>query len=297
VILISEEFKNNQAEFEANYFELKEYESINSVSDESIDRVGNVILRYDLVEWSPYFNGFVYMVFLKSTMKSRHILLDADISHEMQIKALSCEANTVKDLVNFYYRKFGWSLISEQAVINKLPFDTSSLVKIDWWFGYDWYWGDPDKNFVGNINGRQSSMWYKFSGYGIHAKPLVPIVEEYLSAFDIDIVHGIFDEDLVIKSLSEWHPVLFWYVHSGKTVGQQWFFPFSWKTYEWKNVTVYIWEHVALLLGLDLDDEWKIKNLYYYDGLDPYFQISSYEDIKPFISMQNMAIYISSKDM
>gem|GEM_PF-6531609 len=44
-----------------------------------MENVGNVILRYDISQETPYFKGFAYMVFYKSTFKEKTILLNTDI--------------------------------------------------------------------------------------------------------------------------------------------------------------------------------------------------------------------------
>jgi len=293
-ILASDDFKNSQDLYFSYYEKLKLYEWFDFISDEVLENVGNVILRYDISQETPYFKGFAYMVFYKSTFKEKTILLNTDIWHEMQVKSLSCEANTVKDLINFYNNQYWLESVSEDTIINQIPFDKSILKKQDLGFGYDWYWWDPDEVFVWNIAWAQSSNGNKFSGYWIHARPLVPLLEKYLSQLWFEVKSGEFDEKLVIESLENWNPVVFWYVHSGKTVGQKSFVPFSRTTYSWKKVTVYIWEHVGIILWVDIDSEGKIEKVYYYDGLDPYLQVDNFENIRWAIEMQNMAIYIKS---
>jgi uncharacterized protein YvpB len=61
--------------------------------------------------------------------------------------------------------------------------------------------GDPDKVFVGDVNGRQF-----VTGYGVHADGLLPVAEQYAPA---SVFHS---QDLhyLIDRLEEGHPVEVW---------------------------------------------------------------------------------------
>jgi len=290
--LESSDFKQNTKEYETAYHSLQSYENIQYTDKLTVESIGNIIIRYDLPEKSQYFKGFVYLVYLHKRLPPEQIMLKTDIWHTLQARHLSCEANTFMDFVNFYYLQKDFDPIDEETIIGKMPFDTGKLWYGEGDYGINRYWGDPDKAFIWDINGRQSARKEKFSGYGIHAKPLIPMLNEYLKPLNLSAVEGSFNEQKVTQSLMDGHPVMFRYVHARKIQGRRAFSPFTRTTPDGKETTVHIGEHVGLIVGADFDKQWKITHLYYYNGLDKELQRGRYEDIKYIIELQDMAIYV-----
>lgn len=237
----------------------------------------------------------IWVLIILSGAKKHHpdlLLLDTDIGHIKQTKNLSCEANSLRDLINYYQKKYSSFNLDEHELITVIPTYTTPLKRVKgkliWW--------DPDQEFVWNINGRHTTNLKKFTGYGLHASGVLPVAKNYLRRFDLDVQYGTFDINKAVISLKKWHPVMFWYVSYSKIHedGKKLYTlpPITWYTPKGKRVQGYIGEHVWVLMGVDFQSG-RVDTIYYYNGLDDYIVVDKLEHIQPLIDVQNMALYIN----
>ena len=114
----------------------------------------------------------------------------------------------MRDLINYYRLGNGESVVPESTFVFLLPSD-SSLPRYQ---NGTRIWGDPDRAFVGKIDGRQSANPAKLTGYGIHAEGILPYVKRELKKYGLTAQKKPFDSDSIRDSLAAGHPVFFWYV-------------------------------------------------------------------------------------
>lgn len=142
------------------------------------------------------------------------------VKFHKQEHSLSCEAATLKMVLDFYGLN-----VSESEIIKKMPFDPTPK--------NNGVWGDPDKGFVGNIDGRMPS-----TGYGIHWKPLAETARNWRGA---EIIEGGLAGDLT-RHLLAGRPVIVWgYLGRGR--------PLSWQTPDGKKVSAINGEHTRVVYG------------------------------------------------
>lgn len=156
---------------------------------------------------TAYFKAYAYA---RSNLVSGsgNLSLLRGIPHAKQEWSLSCEANSMRDLVNYYRLGNGESIAAESSFVFLLPADPAppkyqNGARI---------WADPEKTFVGRIDGRQSSNPNKLTGYGIHADGILPYVKRELKKYGLDAKKKPFESDSIRDSLAAGHPVFFWYV-------------------------------------------------------------------------------------
>ena len=137
-----------------------------------------------------------------------------------QEHALSCEAASLKTAL----AAFGLD-IPEAEVLRALPFERTPRSGA--------VWGDPEKGFVGNIDGRML-----VDGYGVYAGP---ITKAGLRWRRTEALSGATPQDLTAH-LAAGRPVVVWgYVGRGNAV--------SWLTPEGKRVNAVNGEHTRVVYG------------------------------------------------
>lgn len=142
------------------------------------------------------------------------------VKFHRQEHALSCEAASLK--MALFFRGVD---VSEKELIEKIGFDTARK--------QNEIWGDPQKAFVGNINGRML-----IDGYGVYNQPIARVANEY--RYSIEFNDGKI-EDLV-RELQNGNPIIVWsYIYSGK--------PYFWKTPEGKQIKAVYGEHTKIVRG------------------------------------------------
>jgi uncharacterized protein YvpB len=105
-----------------------------------------------------------------------------------QEHSLSCEAATLKMVLDYHGLNF-----HESDLLKLMPFDTTPRTAD--------VWGDPDKGFVGDIDGKMGQ-----DGYGIHANALAELARNWKKAEVIK--NG--TAQLLAKHISEGRPVITW---------------------------------------------------------------------------------------
>lgn len=94
-------------------------------------------------------------------------------------------------------------------------------------------WGDPDQEFVGDVNGRQNS-----SGYGVHAGPILKLASTYRTA---QSTSGWTVQNLA-QSLASGNPVVIW-----GTLGSA--REDSWTTPAGRQINTWVGEHARTAIG------------------------------------------------
>lgn len=216
--------------------------------------------------------AFAYRYGIQKQYAGSSILLDSIPSHHHQLLTLSCESNTLRDFINFYHQQRDRKLVTEQEIVKKIPYDTTPFVTD----GTTNWWGDPDVWFVGNINGlslrldkKHSSRWW----YGIYAQPLVSILDPYIAPFGLTAyATDTISERVLIESLIAGNPIMFWYFWHD----DEFLFPIMTPTGDEK--TLVKWQHVGLIIGIDLDANMHITQVHFYEWLTRKLQAMSYNE-------------------
>lgn len=150
------------------------------------------------------------------------------VKFDKQDHALSCEVATLK--MALAYRGI---TVDESELITKVGFDpTHRKTK-----NGELTWGDPQKAFVGNIDGKML-----VTGYGVYWLPIGRVANNYREA----IVFENWSEADLISELENGNPVIIWgYLGSGK--------PTSWKTEDRKEIRAVSYEHTFVAHGFSGD--------------------------------------------
>ena len=157
---------------------------------------------------------------LSSSNKTVDIILN--VPFHKQEHALSCEVAALKMVLSFYNIS-----VTETEMIGDLKFETTeSRNEFN-------VWGDPDKGFVGNIDGKIPN-W----GYGVYEQPIIDLALQYRDAKKMKDAQ-LFD---VLSEVKNGHPVIVWgSIGSGKDI--------SWFTWEGKYIKAVHVEHTRVVIG------------------------------------------------
>ncbi|MEK7660297.1 MAG: C39 family peptidase [Patescibacteria group bacterium] len=145
---------------------------------------------------------------------------DLAVRFHRQEHALSCEIAALKMALNFKQKN-----VSETELWVYMPYDVYEPRSANN------VWGDPDKGFVGSINGTMPN-----SGYGIYEGPIADLAHKYGEAKAIN--GGTLAE--LIAEIDAGNPVIVWSGY-GRDI--------SWNTPEGKFVRAYKGTHVRVLTG------------------------------------------------
>lgn len=238
---------------------------------------------------TAYFKAYAYA---RSNLVngSGSLSLLRGIPHEKQEWSLSCEANSMRDLVNYYRLGNGETAAEESSFVFILPSDPSppkyeNGVRV---------WADPAKTFVGRIDGRQSSNPQKLTGYGIHADGILPYVKRELKQYGLNAEKRAFDSNSIRDSLAAGNPVVFWYVFGADP--SRGLSRLDWKTPEGKSVNGFIGEHVGIIVGAKIANDGSISELSYYEGRSGTLQKDDFESLSRKAKWFDEAIYVTSAE-
>lgn len=195
----------------------------------------------------------------------KRIYLRNRLIHQKQIASLSCEANSTAHFYNYYAGLAKTPTVTEKQAFDWFPVDDRLPVLYRTPTGMFRKWGDPDAAFVGKVEGRQSVLTDRLTGYGIHAKGVEPVLDRELSALGYETEVETFNEMNVVLSLANNHPVLFWYVFTDDP--KKGFARMDWTTWDGAARTGYIGEHTGIVVGAELDSGGNIAKVGYYEGL------------------------------
>lgn len=156
------------------------------------------------------------------------LTLDKEINTKLEVpfhkqeRSLSCEIASLRMVLNYYGLR-----VSENELLAQLPFETHSPRLPGN------VWGDPDKGFVGNINGRMPN-----SGYGVYERPIASIASQYR---ETQALSGT-SLATILEHVAAGRPVIVWgHIASGKDI--------SWQTPEGKPVKAVFGEHTKVVTG------------------------------------------------
>jgi uncharacterized protein YvpB len=159
-----------------------------------------------------------------------------------QEHALSCEVASLRSaLLGIGVDVPEWDLWLE------LPKDPAPKT----WTAERLVWGDPNRGFVGDVNGRMPS-----TGYGVFVEPLSSVANLHASSSRIRVD----DPKAIDAALSKGYPIIVW-----SALGRS---PFvtTWETPEGTEVKAPIYEHTLVVVGYRGSSDW-IEGLYVIDSL------------------------------
>lgn len=138
-----------------------------------------------------------------------------------QEHSLSCEAAALRMALN--YKGVG---VTESQLLTQLPFDQTPKTGN--------VWGDPDKGFVGDIDGRMPE-----TGYGVHWGPINDLANLYRPS---EIIVG-WSPAQVASEIAKGNPIIMWGV-AGRRPRR-----IFWQTPEGKTVRAAFIEHTRIITG------------------------------------------------
>lgn len=145
-----------------------------------------------------------------------------DVPFHRQEHSLSCEIAALKMALNYHGQ-----MVSESELLKDLPFSTLSPRSSGN------VWGDPDKGFVGDIDGKSPN-----GGYGVYENPIVNLALRYRDAKKMENA----DMADVLTEVENGNPVIIWgFLASGKDI--------SWRTKDGKYVKAVFGEHTRVVTG------------------------------------------------
>ncbi len=161
-------------------------------------------------------------LFFAPKMKADILLV---VKFDKQDHALSCEAAVLKMALAFRGVN-----IDEAELIKRIGYDNTSKS----FSNGQTIWGDPQKGFVGSIDGRMM-----VTGYGVYWRPVAKVANIYRPSVGFENWKI---SDIAFE-LSRGNPVMVWgYLGSGT--------PVTWKTSAGQTVSAIANEHVFLVNGL-----------------------------------------------
>lgn len=145
------------------------------------------------------------------------------VKHFKQEHALTCEVASLRSALEAI-----GTTVSEDELLDKLEFDTRGPISADG------VWGDPEKGFVGDINGSV----FKRTGYGVYEQPIARLAEQYSNA-------AVMEEpslESIIMEINAGNPVIAWGLLSDRVA-------VKWRTIEGKEIAALPGEHARVVMG------------------------------------------------
>lgn len=152
------------------------------------------------------------------------------VSFDKQDHKLSCEVAGLKMLLT--YRGVN---VSENELLKKIGVDPTPKTFLHGVNGAAGIlqWGDPQKSFVGDVDGNMLQ-----NGYGVHWDPIARVAKEYRSSYAIE--HWELPD--LSYELDHGNPIMIWgYLGNGR--------PTSWQTVTGKTVNTIYYEHIFVVNG------------------------------------------------
>lgn len=287
----SNEFLQNKDYYKNRFDKLVLYEKFNKYSKNDFRIIKEKILKENISPNSDYVKWFLYWYWIyKNILTKNTITLKNTLYHEKQKYSLSCEANSARDLVNYYILNSGKKLIAEDEIL-------SSLSSYTWWIiknnSENYLWADPNKTFVWSFSWKQSINPLHFTWYWVYANPIIKSIKT-LFTNDFEIKKDTFNEKNIVESILWNNPVMFWYLSEVKIWNKIWYQTKSitWETQEWNKISWYIWEHTWVIVWYDINNNWKITNIYYYEWRNSDIQKMDFNFAKQVASFFNETITI-----
>lgn len=145
-----------------------------------------------------------------------------NIAYDRQDRSLSCEVAALKMALS-YKQVF----VSEDELMSHVGYDTDTRRGSNW--------GNPNKGFVGQIDGRQNS-----SGYGVHWFPIRRAARKYLPQSQ---AHSWMTVQDLTREIDRGNPIVIW----GTSHTRARFDP--WRTTSGLTIKAWVGEHTRVLSG------------------------------------------------
>lgn len=260
-----------------NTFEYLKQNKYNYLSKTDLERFKKEIIKNKIWPDSKKFEYFIQYKNFLSKFKNNTLSLENAFIQKTQEKNLSCEINSASLFASYILEKD----ISENDIFEHINTYWDPIKKD----GYYYLWGNPNEEFVWDIKWKQTKFLEKMTWYGVYAWP----ISSSLSKNWIKNKITSFDTDIIIKSLLENEPVVFWYLSKNKS-GTLNTSPIYWKTKDNKLIKWYIWEHTGVIVWVTFHNNWEINEIQFYEGRSENMQIFKYEDIAYQSSFFNIMI-------
>jgi len=213
----------------------------------------------------PLFIGAVLAVLAGTFFSVNAAPVRLPVSFHRQEHSLSCELATLKMALAAHGIE-----VAESELLDKLPFDPT--VK------RSGVWGDPNKGFVGNIDGRML-----VTGYGVHWDPIAKLGSQYA---DTEVIrHG--SASQLARHISNGDPVIIWGYYGQRKV-------YSWSTPDGTPVKAVNGEHTMVVYGFDGTVEIPTR-FYLMDPLKGSLLWSTDELMHNWSGLGHMGVVVSAK--
>lgn len=169
---------------------------------------------------------------------ARNIAGQLNVPFRKQEHALSCEMASLRSALETVGVK-----IAESELLKQLPRDATPKKYTS---RTAFTWGDPNKGFVGNVDGRMPS-----TGYGVHAPPVADLASRYAVATRIKSN----DADALTRAIDAGHPVIVWSVIGSRPSKT------TWKTPEGTVINAAYYEHTLVVSGYKRNAEGAIASV------------------------------------
>lgn len=290
----SKELLNNKTYYSEKFTKLLKTENINPLAKNDFEKIYNKIVsekispNSDYVKWFQYWYAKYIFFLTKNT-----ISLQNNLIHTKQKYALSCEANSIKDVFNYYYLQKNTQEISEDSFLSILSYNTWAITRDENW---KLIWSDPDHEFVWSFSWKQSVNPNNFSGYWVYANPIIKSTQYLFSNYWLKLKKTEFSEKEIINSIANNNPVMFWYLSEVKIGKKYWYQtkPVIWNTKEWKEIKWYIWEHTWVIIWFDINKYWWLDKIYFYEGKTNTIQSMDYNFAKQAAGFFNQMITVEN---
>lgn len=160
---------------------------------------------------------------LASSVLSEPPMKILSVPMHWQERPLSCEAASLKMALNFK-----GIAISEDTIMKKIGFDLTPRK--------DNIWGDPNKSFVGNIDGSSCK-----TGYGVYWGPVAEAAKNWSNNAESFSNWSLQD---LTREIRAGNPVIFW-----GTIPVKQLTDCSWYTAEGKYIKAFRETHVRVVIG------------------------------------------------
>ena len=189
------------------------------------------------------------------------------IDFRRQEHALTCEAAALRMSLNY----LGID-VTEDELLEKLAFSTTTPRSPEN------IWGDPQKGFVGNING---SIFFG-TGYGVYNQPIEELAQEYSSSAKIMKNPSL---EKLLHQVKNGNPVIVWGLLSSK-------YEINWYTPEGDRVKAFPGEHARIVIGYvgDIDNP---SSIILMDPLYGKVKMSTERFLLEWGMLDNMSVIVS----
>jgi uncharacterized protein YvpB len=163
-----------------------------------------------------------------------------DVPLYQQIYTLSCEVTTVEMILSYFGTKGGEN---QDTLMQKLGYADPIVPEFR---GDTMIWGDPDKGFVGRVDGYMIDLNVGIrgaTGWGVDKGPTARLLRQ----FHPQSYEGTGSINSLISNLDQGNPVIYWHVRDEFSPEVYQYQTFSGKTVDLKQY------HVALVTGYEVD--------------------------------------------